>query len=108
MEADRKAISVSGFIVRSLEPAKSKHQMSVREHSGVLSTPAHPHLLPKTTQNITVGSTEHAGNSRAGGLFCGDREGLPQKLGTGGPEDRKQAPQPSQTPGPRTLQASDD
>lgn len=34
MEADRKAISVSGFIVLSLEPAKSKHQMSVREHSG--------------------------------------------------------------------------
>lgn len=47
MEADRKAITVSGFMMLSLEPAKSKHQMSVREHSGVLSTPARPHLLPK-------------------------------------------------------------
>lgn len=34
MEADRKAISVSGFTVLSPEPAKSKHQMAVREHSG--------------------------------------------------------------------------
>lgn len=66
MEADRKAISVSGFIVRSLEPAKSKHQMSVREHSGVLSTPSHPHLLPKRPKISQLGEQSMLGIAEQG------------------------------------------
>lgn len=110
MEADRKAISVSGFIVRSLEPAKSKHQMSVREHLGVLSTPAHPHLLPKRPKISQLGEQSMLGiaEQEACSVEIENAASEAEDGRTEGQEDRKQAAQPSQTPGPRTLQSSDD
>jgi hypothetical protein len=107
MEADRKAISVSGFIVRSLEPAKSKHQMSVREHSGVLSTPAHPHLLPKRPKISQLGEQSMPGIAEQEACSVEIENAAPEAEDRG-LEDGKQAAQPSQTPGPRTLQYSED
>lgn len=60
--ADVKAISVSGFTVRSLEPAQSRGQLSVldwflaQRTSVSYSTPAHSTFCQKT-QNIPVKRT---------------------------------------------------
>lgn len=102
MEADRKAISVSGFIVRSLEPAKSKHQMSVREHSGVLSTPAHLHLLPKRPKISQLGEQGMSGIADRRPVLWRFRM-LPQKLGTGTGTTGGRLPSPPRLLGPGPL-----
>ena len=70
MGADVKAISVSGFTVMSLEPAKSRGQMSVlflipcSENIRELFPPLSSPPPAKKTQNITIGRTEYSLRSR--------------------------------------------
>lgn len=114
MGADAKAISVSGFTVVSLEPARSWAQMSVlywlQRTFWVLSTSGHPYLLPKRPKIPQLGEQNIPWIAKAGDLFFGDRTSC-SEVGEGRPRETgkvlKITPQVL-SPGPRTLHATNE